>query len=62
MVLLGLLPPGEIDFLGNVVVTREITMLGAFRFDTEFALHWPMPDVDSPQTFRCAGFKVSTVD
>jgi L-idonate 5-dehydrogenase len=36
VVLLGLLPPGETGFLGNVVVTREITMLGAFRFDTEF--------------------------
>lgn len=36
VVLLGLLPPGEIGFLGNVVVTREITMAGAFRFDREF--------------------------
>ncbi|GAB3970559.1 L-idonate 5-dehydrogenase [Actinoallomurus acanthiterrae] len=36
VVLLGLLPPGETGFLGNVVVTREITMLGAFRFDHEF--------------------------
>ena len=36
IVLLGLLPPGETGFLGNVVVTREITMLGAFRFDREF--------------------------
>ncbi|MFG1685609.1 L-idonate 5-dehydrogenase [Nonomuraea sp. NPDC049269] len=36
VVLLGLLPPGETGFLGNVVVTREITMRGAFRFDHEF--------------------------
>jgi len=36
VVLLGLLPPGEVGFLGNVVVTREITMAGAFRFDHEF--------------------------
>jgi L-idonate 5-dehydrogenase len=36
VVLLGLLPPGEIGFLGNVVVTREISVVGAFRFDREF--------------------------
>lgn len=36
IVLLGLLPTGETGFLGNVVVTREITLKGAFRFDTEF--------------------------
>jgi L-idonate 5-dehydrogenase len=36
IVLLGLLPPGETGFLGNVVVTREITVAGAFRFDREF--------------------------
>ncbi|MEU9155902.1 L-idonate 5-dehydrogenase [Streptomyces sp. NPDC048417] len=36
VVLLGLLPPGETGFLGNVVVTREITLRGAFRFDHEF--------------------------
>ena len=36
VVLLGLLPPGETGFLGNVVVTREITVRGAFRFDGEF--------------------------
>jgi L-idonate 5-dehydrogenase len=36
VVLLGLLPPGETPFLGNVAVTREITMVGAFRFDHEF--------------------------
>jgi len=37
VVLLGLLPTGETGFLGNVVVTREITLRGAFRFDHEFA-------------------------
>jgi len=36
VVLLGLLPPGETGFLGNVVVTREIELKGAFRFDREF--------------------------
>ncbi|WP_027929133.1 L-idonate 5-dehydrogenase [Amycolatopsis thermoflava] len=36
VVLLGLLPPGEVGFLGNVVVTRELTLAGAFRFDREF--------------------------
>ncbi|WP_329314843.1 L-idonate 5-dehydrogenase [Streptomyces sp. NBC_01262] len=36
VVLLGLLPPGETGFMGNAVVTREITMRGAFRFDREF--------------------------
>ncbi|WP_370964118.1 L-idonate 5-dehydrogenase [Amycolatopsis sp. cg9] len=36
VVLLGLLPPGETGFPGNVVVTREIVLKGAFRFDTEF--------------------------
>jgi len=36
VVLLGLLPPGETGFLGNVVVTREIDLKGAFRFDREF--------------------------
>ena len=36
VVLLGLLPTGETGFPGNVVVTREITLTGAFRFDTEF--------------------------
>ena len=36
IVLLGLLPPGDTGFPGNVVVTREITMVGAFRFDREF--------------------------
>jgi len=36
VVLLGLLPPGETGFLGNVVVTRELELRGAFRFDHEF--------------------------
>ncbi|MFJ5223328.1 L-idonate 5-dehydrogenase [Streptomyces sp. NPDC088400] len=36
LVLLGLLPPGEIGFLGNTVVTREITVRGSFRFDADF--------------------------
>lgn len=36
VVMLGLLPPGEIGLLGNVVVTRELDLRGAFRFDTEF--------------------------
>jgi L-idonate 5-dehydrogenase len=36
VVLLGLLPPGETGFLGNLAVTRELTLRGAFRFDHEF--------------------------
>jgi L-idonate 5-dehydrogenase len=36
VVLLGLLPPGDTAFPGNLVVTREISVLGAFRFDVEF--------------------------
>jgi L-idonate 5-dehydrogenase len=36
VVQLGLLPPGEVPFAGNVVVTREISVVGAFRFDSEF--------------------------
>ncbi|MFF4121590.1 L-idonate 5-dehydrogenase [Streptomyces sp. NPDC001714] len=36
VVLLGLLPPGEVPLLGNVAVTRELELCGAFRFDTEF--------------------------
>jgi L-idonate 5-dehydrogenase len=36
IVQLGLLPPGETPLAGNVLVTREITLTGAFRFDTEF--------------------------
>lgn len=37
VVQLGLLSPGETPILGNVLVTREIALVGAFRFDTEFA-------------------------
>ncbi|MFI7062530.1 L-idonate 5-dehydrogenase [Kribbella sp. NPDC050124] len=37
VVLLGLLPPGDIPIPGNIVVTRELNLRGAFRFDTEFA-------------------------
>ncbi len=33
---LGLLPPREVPLLGNVAVTRELELRGAFRFDTEF--------------------------
>jgi L-idonate 5-dehydrogenase len=33
---LGVRQPGETGFTGNAVVTREITMRGAFRFDREF--------------------------
>lgn len=36
VVLLGLLPPGEVPFPGNLVVTREVTVAGAFRFGAEF--------------------------
>lgn len=36
VVLLGLLPPGEVPLLGNIAVTRELELRGAFRFDTEF--------------------------
>ena len=37
VVLLGLLPPGDTPVPGNVMVTRELNVRGAFRFDTEFA-------------------------
>jgi L-idonate 5-dehydrogenase len=37
VVVLGLLPPGETPFAGNLVVTRELTLRGSFRFDTEFS-------------------------
>ncbi|MER6953984.1 L-idonate 5-dehydrogenase [Streptomyces sp. NPDC000618] len=36
VVLLGLLPPGEVPLLGNLAVTRELELRGAFRFDAEF--------------------------
>jgi L-idonate 5-dehydrogenase len=35
VVQLGLLPPGEVPFAGNLVVTRELTLAGAFRFGDE---------------------------
>ena len=37
VVQLGLLPPGDVPVPGNLLVTREISLVGAFRFDTEFA-------------------------
>ncbi|MFF1323000.1 L-idonate 5-dehydrogenase [Streptomyces chartreusis] len=36
VVQLGMLPPGHSPFAGNLVVSREIELRGAFRFDTEF--------------------------
>ncbi|SOD87745.1 L-idonate 5-dehydrogenase [Streptomyces sp. Ag109_G2-15] len=41
VVQLGMLPPGPSPFPGNLLVSREIELRGAFRFDTEFddALH-----------------------
>ncbi|MGW5469609.1 L-idonate 5-dehydrogenase [Streptomyces chartreusis] len=36
VVQLGMLPPGQSPFAGNLVVSREIELRGAFRFDTEF--------------------------
>jgi L-idonate 5-dehydrogenase len=36
VVQLGLLPPGPTPVAGNLLVTREITLAGAFRFDNEF--------------------------
>ncbi|WP_328781266.1 L-idonate 5-dehydrogenase [Streptomyces canus] len=36
VVILGLLPPGEVPLLGNIAVTRELELRGAFRFDSEF--------------------------
>ncbi len=36
VVQLGMLPPGRTPFAGNLVVSREIELRGAFRFDTEF--------------------------
>jgi L-idonate 5-dehydrogenase len=36
VVQLGMLPPGLSPFAGNLVVSREIELRGAFRFDTEF--------------------------
>jgi L-idonate 5-dehydrogenase len=36
VVQLGMLPPGPSPFAGNLVVSREIELRGAFRFDGEF--------------------------
>ncbi|MFG2355458.1 L-idonate 5-dehydrogenase [Streptomyces sp. NPDC048521] len=36
VVQLGMLPPGRSAFAGNLVVSREIELRGAFRFDAEF--------------------------
>ncbi|MEU5698319.1 L-idonate 5-dehydrogenase [Streptomyces aurantiacus] len=36
VVQLGMLPPGQSLFPGNLVVSREIELRGAFRFDAEF--------------------------
>ncbi|MFE2064703.1 L-idonate 5-dehydrogenase [Streptomyces sp. NPDC059467] len=36
VVQLGMLPPGRSPFAGNLVVSREIELRGAFRFDGEF--------------------------
>jgi L-idonate 5-dehydrogenase len=36
VVQLGMLPPGPSPFPGNLVVSREIDLRGAFRFDVEF--------------------------
>jgi L-idonate 5-dehydrogenase len=36
IVQLGLLPPGTTPVAGNLLVTRELTLTGAFRFDAEF--------------------------
>ena len=36
VVQLGLLPPGDSAVPVNLIATRELTLVGAFRFDTEF--------------------------
>lgn len=36
VVMLGMLPPGDVGFPAATVITREIDLVGAFRFDTEF--------------------------
>jgi L-idonate 5-dehydrogenase len=36
VVQVGTLPPGDTAFAGNVLMTRELTLTGAFRFDHEF--------------------------
>jgi len=42
VVQVGTLTPGETGFLGNLLVTRELSLTGSFRFDHEFdtALAW----------------------
>jgi L-idonate 5-dehydrogenase len=37
VVQLGLLPPGDVGVAGNLLVTRELSVVGAFRFGAEFA-------------------------
>jgi L-idonate 5-dehydrogenase len=32
---LGLLPPGDTPVAANAVITRELRLVGSFRFDTE---------------------------
>jgi L-idonate 5-dehydrogenase len=36
VVMLGMLPPGETGLFANLVVTRELRLVGAYRFDGEF--------------------------
>lgn len=36
VVMLGMLPPGDVGFPASIVITREIRLVGSFRFDTEF--------------------------
>jgi L-idonate 5-dehydrogenase len=42
VVQVGSLPPGDTGFPGNILMTRELTLRGAFRFDHEFdtAIAW----------------------
>lgn len=48
VVCLGLLPSGDIDFPANLVITRELHLVGTYRFDTEFtdALNFLAAGVD----------------
>jgi L-idonate 5-dehydrogenase len=50
VVLLGLLPPGQVPFAGNLVVTREFTLTGAFRFGDEINEAIVLLDVACPST------------
>ncbi|WP_086665425.1 L-idonate 5-dehydrogenase [Lentzea kentuckyensis] len=34
---LGLLPPGDTALAANAIITRELTVVGSFRFDLEFS-------------------------